>query len=79
MDARFRIDAGDAAVDLDELKVYLIRAGYVLDERVDEPGEAALRGTVDVFPGTDEQPFRLRLEDGVIAVDRPLRSCDAAH
>lgn len=41
------------------------------DDRVDEPGEAALRGTVDVFPGTDEQPLRVRLDDGVIAaIDR---------
>ena len=36
--------------------------------RVDEPGEAALRGTIDVFPGADEQPFRLRLDDGRVAV-----------
>ena len=69
-DAAFRLETG-LPLSLDELRVYLIRAGYVLDDRVDEPGEAALRRTVDVFPGTDEQPFRVRLEDGVIAaIDR---------
>ncbi|MDF2689456.1 MAG: hypothetical protein K0Q80_2422, partial [Microvirga sp.] len=30
----------------DELEFYLLRAGYILDERVDEPGEAAIRGQV---------------------------------
>ncbi|MGZ9042778.1 MAG: CarD family transcriptional regulator, partial [Allosphingosinicella sp.] len=67
MDAHFGIAAGEP-LSIDELKVYLIRAGYVLDERVDEPGEAALRGTIDVFPGADEQPFRLRLDNGRVAV-----------
>lgn len=67
VDARFRVAAGEP-LSIDDLKVYLIRAGYVLDERVDEPGEAALRGTIDVFPGADEQPFRLRLDDGRVAV-----------
>jgi transcription-repair coupling factor (superfamily II helicase) len=66
-DAGFRVEAGKP-LSLDELKVYLLRAGYVLDERVDEPGEAALRGTIDVFAGAEEQPFRLRLEDGIVAV-----------
>src|SRR5512134_3829585 len=67
MDARFRITAGEP-LSIDDLKVYLIRAGYVLDERVDEPGEAALRGTIDLFPGADEQPFRVRLDGGRVAV-----------
>jgi transcription-repair coupling factor (superfamily II helicase) len=65
--AGFRVEAG-TPLSLDELKVYLLRAGYVLDDRVDEPGEAALRGTIDVFPGADQQPLRLRLDDGLIAV-----------
>ena len=86
--AGFRIEAG-MPLSLDDLRVYLLRAGYVLDERVDEAGEAALRGTIDVFPGAEEQPFRLRLEDGIVAVidrydpvtqrtdppRRPRRSC----
>jgi transcription-repair coupling factor (superfamily II helicase) len=66
----FRVEVG-MPLSVDELKIYLLRAGYVLDERVDEAGEAALRGTIDVFPGTDQQPFRLRVEEGVIAaIDR---------
>jgi transcription-repair coupling factor (superfamily II helicase) len=61
---RFEIRPGQAVEDL---KIWLIRAGYVLDERVDEPGEAAIRGEViDVFPADGEAPFRLELEGGQI-------------
>src|SRR5689334_17277136 len=31
-----------AALDLASLRAFLLRVGYVIDERVDEPGEAAL-------------------------------------
>lgn len=64
------LDAG-ARLSAEELKVYLVRAGYVLDDVVDEPGEAAFRGTIDLFPGLADRPIRLRLENGVIgAIDR---------
>jgi transcription-repair coupling factor (superfamily II helicase) len=63
-DARFEIRSGQPVEDL---RVWLIRAGYVLDERVDEPGEAAIRGEViDLFPADGEGPFRLELADGRI-------------
>ena len=61
---QFRIEPGQAVEDL---KVWLIRAGYLLDERVDEPGEAAIRGeVVDIFPAAGEGPLRLEVEDGRI-------------
>lgn len=51
----------------DALKVWLISNGYVLDERVDEPGEAAIRGEVaDIFPAAGEGPLRLEVQDGRI-------------
>ena len=44
---------------------FLRRAGYVLDERVDEPGEAAFRGEVtEIYPGDRELPYRIEI-DGV--------------
>jgi transcription-repair coupling factor (superfamily II helicase) len=61
---QFRIEPGQAVEDL---KVWLIRAGYLLDERVDEPGEAAIRGeVVDIFPAAGEGPLRLEVKDGRI-------------
>jgi transcription-repair coupling factor (superfamily II helicase) len=54
---RFEIQPGQA---VDDLRLWLIRGGYILDERVDEPGEAAIRGEViDIFPADAEGPFRL--------------------
>ncbi|NDW05662.1 DEAD/DEAH box helicase [Jiella pacifica] len=45
----------------------LRRIGYVLDERVDEPGEAALRGRViEIFPAAAAFPCRIEHEDGRI-------------
>ena len=61
---------GDA-LDPEELSTWLRAHGYVLDERVDEPGEAALRGAVvDLFPAGDELPCRLDLDEGRIAAIR---------
>src|SRR5829696_4628856 len=45
----------------------LTRLGYVFDERVDSPGEAALRGRViDLFPAAAPLPCRIEHEDGRI-------------
>lgn len=55
-------------VDLDALRTALAERGYRWDERVDEPGEVALRGRViDVFPAGDDQPARLELDGAAIA------------
>jgi transcription-repair coupling factor (superfamily II helicase) len=56
------------ALEAEALQRGLERLGYVLDERVDEPGEAALHGTVlDVYPpGEGSLPCRVEHEDGRI-------------
>ena len=60
-------------LDEPEFLAWCAAAGYRDDERVDEPGEVALRGTViDLFPAGDDRPLRLALEDGRIASIRPF-------
>ena len=54
-DVRFQLRQGDE-LDRAALADFLRRTGYLLDERVDEPGEAALRGgVVDLFPARRDQ------------------------
>jgi transcription-repair coupling factor (superfamily II helicase) len=54
-------------VDMDDLALRLHTFGYRLDDRVDEPGEAALRGhVVDIFPPSFAEPVRIEHQDGVI-------------
>ena len=61
----------DAALDLAALHDELVGLGYVADERVDEPGEVALRGAVlDVFPADAAEPLRIEVEDGRVAAIR---------
>ncbi|WP_174280611.1 DEAD/DEAH box helicase, partial [Sphingomonas bacterium] len=61
----------------------LIEIGYVADERVDEPGEMAVRGEViDLFPADAEQPGRIDLANGRIAAIRrydPVTQLSAAE
>ncbi|NUB24431.1 DEAD/DEAH box helicase [Azospirillum brasilense] len=46
----------------------LIAGGYILDERIDEPGEAAFRGSVvEIFPGNADRPVRCDIVDGRVA------------
>ena len=63
-------------LDTDFLERRLEQLGYVFDERVDEPGEAALHGTVlDVFPaGEAGLPCRIEHGDGRIV---SIRQYDA--
>src|SRR5918993_89574 len=57
-DAVHGLRAGEA-FSQEDLEAYLRRTGYVLDERVDEPGEAAIRGQVlDLFPANSPSPYR---------------------
>lgn len=59
-----RITVGEP-VDLPALFAALVEAGYVEDERVDEPGEVALRGQVlDVYPADADAPRRVEVVDG---------------
>jgi transcription-repair coupling factor (superfamily II helicase) len=63
--------ATGAPVDLSELFETLTGIGYIADERVDEPGEVALRGQVlDVFPADAAQPLRVEVTDGAIVALR---------
>ena len=60
-----------ASLDLSELYDRLIELGYIADERVDEPGEVALRGQVlDVFPADADLPLRVEVVDGKVAAVR---------
>ncbi len=46
--------------------------GYVVDDRVDEPGEIAVRGNVvDIFPADQVHPVRIAFEDGIVTSIRP--------
>ena len=60
-DATLRVAVG-ARLEPEELQRFLVRVGYVVDERVDEPGEAAVRGNVvDLFPAEAKDPLRIEL------------------
>jgi transcription-repair coupling factor (superfamily II helicase) len=62
--ARFELAPGRR---VDDLRAWLIASGYVLDERVDEPGEAAFRGEViDIFPTAGDVPVRIEHANGKI-------------
>jgi transcription-repair coupling factor (superfamily II helicase) len=57
------------------LEDFLRRSGYAFDDRVDDPGEAALRGQVtDVFPTGADQPVRIDFNDGRITQICPFDS-----
>ncbi|SEP58225.1 transcription-repair coupling factor (superfamily II helicase) [Faunimonas pinastri] len=71
--ARIILNVGEAFSE-DALEQSLLRAGYLLDERVDEPGEAAFHGaTIDLFPADGEIPYRLEHAEGRI---EEIRSFD---
>jgi transcription-repair coupling factor (superfamily II helicase) len=60
-------------LDLEAVEQRLLRLGYLLDARVDEPGEAALHGAVlDLFPAAeDAQPCRVEHAGGrIVAIRR---------
>ncbi|WP_157505596.1 DEAD/DEAH box helicase [Geminicoccus roseus] len=72
-DAHLEFRIGEA-IDLDMVRLDLERIGYIIDERVDEPGEAALRGqVVDLFPAAAPRPCRIEHQDGRIT---EIRSYD---
>ena len=51
------------ALQRDRLVEFLTCSGYAVDERVDEPGEAALRASViDLFPAAAAHPARVELD-----------------
>jgi len=61
---------GDS-VAAEEVQKRLEAIGYWFDERVDEPGEAVLRGQViEVFPAAAPRPCRIEIAEGRIAAIR---------
>ncbi|KAB1070236.1 helicase-related protein [Methylobacterium planeticum] len=72
--AHLELRVGDA-IDPQEVVAELRRLGYIEDDRVDEPGEVALRGRViDVFPAAAPRPCRIEHDDRRITA---IRSYDA--
>ncbi|SEM46763.1 transcription-repair coupling factor (superfamily II helicase) [Sphingomonas gellani] len=62
-----QLAVGDA-LDLGVFAKELEAIGYIADDRVDEPGEMAVRGQVaDIFPADVLQPVRVEVADGRIA------------
>jgi transcription-repair coupling factor (superfamily II helicase) len=55
-------------LDLADLARFAARTGYVVDDRIDEPGEIAFLGEVtDIFPADAARPVRILLgEDGLV-------------
>ncbi|MFD1033181.1 TRCF domain-containing protein [Sphingomonas hankookensis] len=61
---------GDA-IDLTGFAARAVELGYVIDDRVDEPGEVAVRGgVIDIFPADAMGPIRIAVEDGSITTIR---------
>ena len=57
---------GDA-LDVETVAAQAAALGYVIDDRVDEPGEIAIRGeVVDIFPADSTMPVRIEFADGVV-------------
>ena len=68
-----RLEIGDP-VDVGEFAALIEEVGYFADDRVDEPGEMAVRGDViDIFPADAGQPARIEIVEGKIA---SIRSFD---
>ncbi|MDG2520479.1 helicase-related protein [Caulobacter segnis] len=66
-EAVFDLERG-APLDRADLAAFASSAGYVADDRIDEPGEIAFLGDViDVFPADSARPVRILLEAGRIA------------
>jgi len=59
-------------IDLETLAQELSGIGYVFDDRVDEPGELAVRGQViDIYPADAGEPYRIEVHDGRIVLIHP--------
>ncbi|KTF67804.1 MULTISPECIES: DEAD/DEAH box helicase [unclassified Sphingomonas] len=65
-----RLAVGDP-IPLESFAEMLVEIGYFADDRVDEPGEMAVRGDViDIFPADAGLPARIEIQDGAIAAIR---------
>ena len=62
-------------VDIDELAGHLVSTGYERQYQVEAPGQFSIRGgIIDIFPVTEECPFRIELWDNEADT---IRSFDA--
>lgn len=53
---------GGQELDLDETRKQLVRIGYEYNHQAEQPGQFAVRGGIlDVFPLTEETPYRVEL------------------
>jgi transcription-repair coupling factor (superfamily II helicase) len=76
VDTCWSISTG-SRLNREELEAFGRQAGYLLDDRVDEPGELALLGeVVDVFPADAVRPVRLWLSEDEHVTD--IRTYDPA-
>ena len=65
-----RLVVGDP-IDSDVFATTAAAIGYCVDDRIDEPGEIAVRGTViDIFPADRDAPVRIEFADGRITALR---------
>ncbi|TZG26540.1 DEAD/DEAH box helicase [Sphingomonas montanisoli] len=62
--------AAGQTIDADDLCATLERLGYQADDRIDEPGEMARRGMIELFPTTARHPVRLDIADGRLTAIR---------
>ncbi|MBO9723982.1 MAG: DEAD/DEAH box helicase [Novosphingobium sp.] len=64
------LDVGDT-IDQSVFAKQMEALGYIEDDRVDEPGEVAVRGEViDLFPADAGSPARIEITDGAISAIR---------
>ncbi len=65
-----RLSVGDT-FDVDAFAATAAEIGYIVDDRIDEPGEIAVRGNViDIFPADREAPVRIEFTEGRITALR---------
>lgn len=64
-------------IDLEKTRRRLVQMGYVCETQVTRPGEFGVRGGIlDVFPLTEEEPYRIELWDDEIDSIRTF-SCES--
>lgn len=60
-DARLFFEVGQE-VELDAVRLQLVRIGYEYNHQAEQPGQFAVRGGIlDVFPLTEDAPYRIEL------------------
>lgn len=58
-------------IDMATFEEDCVARGYIVDDRIDEPGEVAVRGSVvDVYPVDSPTPVRIEVENGRIVAIR---------